>query len=66
MQVLQFAVFLPTMDRSQKSPPFSGGKPEGFGRFHRFRRKTPINGGPGRPEYDIKDKFIKCLHHFIY
>ena len=43
-------MFLPTNDRSTKSPPVSGGKPEGFGPFLRFRRKTPINGGPGRPD----------------
>ena len=66
MKVLQFAVFLPTMDRSQKSPPFSGGKPEGFGRFHRFRRKTPINGGPGVIIGFMKVSGQNYLKHLSY
>ena len=32
-----------------ENPPVTGGKPEGFGQFHRYRGKTPINGGPGSP-----------------
>ena len=33
-----------------RSPPVTGGKPEGFGQFHRYRGKIPINGGPGSPD----------------